>query len=76
MNSIVEEFLMEDFLKIVVFIITYNDCSNINLLLQQKVGDMFTYPRGYPNLADISHSRNVYLSINCGQANSSSVFLF
>ena len=51
-NSIVEEFLMEDFPKTVVFVRTYNDCSNIYLLLQQKLGDMFTNPRGYPNLAD------------------------
>ena len=35
-NSIVEEFLMEDFPKTVVFVRTYNDCSNIYLLLQQK----------------------------------------
>ena len=52
MNSIVEEFLMEDFPKTVVFVRTYNDCSNIYLLLQQNLGDMFTNPRGYPNLAD------------------------
>ena len=51
-NSIVEEILMEDFPKTVVFVRTYNDRSNIYLLLQQKLGDMFTYPRGYPNLAD------------------------
>ena len=43
---------MEDFPKTVVFVRTYNDCSNIYLLLQQKLGDMFTNPRGYPNLAD------------------------
>ena len=43
---------MEDFPKTVVFVRTYNDRSNIYLLLQQKLGDMFTYPRGYPNLAD------------------------
>ena len=51
-NSIMKEFLMEDFPKTVVFVTTYNDCSNIYLLLQQKLGDMFTNPHGYPNLAD------------------------
>ena len=42
-NSIVEEFLMEDFPKTVVFVRTYNDCSNIYLLLQQKLGDSYVY---------------------------------
>ena len=51
-NSIVEQFLMEDFPKTVVFVRTYNDCSNIYLLLQQKLGDMLTNPHGYLNLAD------------------------
>ena len=52
-NSYSGIIFMEDFPKTVVFVRTYNDCSNIYLLLQQKLGDMFTNPRrGYPNLAD------------------------
>ena len=38
------------FSKTVLFVRTYQDCSNIYLLLKKKMGEAFTEPLGFPNM--------------------------
>lgn len=50
-DSLVGEFAI-DFPKTIVFVRTYKDCSNLYLMLLHQLGGMFTFPNGYPNLAE------------------------
>lgn len=42
----------ESFPKTVIYVRTYNHCSQIYLLLKQSLGEYFTDPPGYPNHED------------------------
>ena len=52
LNS-VQNFVDEsyDFVKSVLFVRQYSDCSDLYSLLQRKLGANFTDPPGYPNLS-------------------------
>ena len=39
------------FPKTIIFVRTYQDCSNIYMFLKKKMGTMFTEPAGYPNVS-------------------------
>ena len=49
-GKLTTEFLLGGFPKTVIFVRTYKDCSNIYLMLQQELGELFTSPPGYPNV--------------------------
>ena len=49
-GKLTTEFLLGGFPKRVIFVRTYKDCSNIYLMLQQELGELFTSPPGYPNV--------------------------
>ena len=52
-SKLCAEFVEEsyDFVKSVLFVRQYSDCSDLYSLLQRKLGANFTHPPGYPNLS-------------------------
>ena len=52
-SKLCAEFVEEsyDFVKSVLFVRQYSDCSNMYSLLQRKIGANFTDPPGYPNIS-------------------------
>ena len=49
-GKLTTKFLLGGFPKTVIFVHTYKYCSNIYLMIQQELGELFISPPGYPNV--------------------------